>query len=349
MTALKAESPPESLYAARARRAGFQRQLWLAISAAVLLLAAMIASVALGTRPIPLPEVWGAAIGTAQPHVEQVVAARIPRTLLGVVVGAGLGVSGLLIQAVMRNPLAEPGLLGVTMGASASVVTAAAFSGLSLGLGAIGLAMPGALLAVAAVYLLGGRARSSSAVSLVLAGAVVSAVLGAYVQAMVLSRPEVFDSYRHWVVGSLAGAHFETLFTAAPFITAGLACAWSIAPALNQISLGDDLAHSLGVKVVLVRTIALAAAAVLAATATAAVGPIAFVGLVVPHLARALAGTDYRWLILQTVLLGAVLLLGADVAARVVARPQELMVGVVTAFIGAPFLLLAVRRGRITG
>ena len=239
--------------------------------------------------------------------------------------------------------------LGVTMGASASVVTASALFGAAGGFAAVGAAMPGAVLAVVAVYLLGSRSGSSSVIPLILAGAVVSAVLGAYVQAMILARPEVFDSYRHWVVGSLAGARFETLWAVLPALLIGLLLALASVGGLNALALGEDLAAGLGVKVRRLRLMALAAATLLAAAATAAVGPIAFVGLAVPHLVRALVGSDHRWQLPLALILGAALLLAADVAARIVARPEELMVGVVTAFVGAPFLLAAVRKGKVRG
>jgi iron complex transport system permease protein len=209
-------------------------------------------------------------------------------------------------------------------------------------------ALPGAVLAVVVVHLLGRPAGTHSVVPLILAGAVVSAVLYAYIQAMILTRPEVFDSYRHWAVGSLAGASYGTLAAVAPALVLGVVLAAVAAPGLNTLALGDDVATSLGTPVALLRATSLLAATLLAAAATAAVGPIAFVGLAVPHLVRALVGGDHRWQLPVSLVLGAALLLGSDVLARVIARPQELMVGVVTAFIGAPFLLWAVRRGRVT-
>lgn len=325
----------------------------LIVAGAVLLLISMgLASLTFGSRETDFDRLIAALTGDGDQFMELVLAARLPRTVVGAVVGAALAVSGMLIQSVLRNPLGEPGLLGVTMGASASVVTAAVLGiggGIAGGIGAMGAAMPGAVLAVVAVLLLGRRSGSSSVIPLILAGAVVSAVLGAYVQAMILARPEIFDSYRHWMVGSLAGVGFETLGTVLPALVLGGLLAWVVAGGLNAMALGDDAAVGLGVRVRWIKLSALAGAALLAAAATAAVGPIAFVGLAVPHLVRALIGVDHRWQLAMAVILGAALLLGADVAARVIARPQELMVGVVTAFVGAPFLLAAVRRGKIRG
>lgn len=314
-----------------------------------MLLILAVLSLVLGSRETEPSRMLAVLMGEGDQFMEQVLAARWPRTVMGAVVGAALAVSGMLIQSVMRNPLGEPGLLGVTMGASASVVTVSALFGAAGGFAAVGAAMPGAVLAVVAVYLLGSRSGSSSVIPLILAGAVVSAVLGAYVQAMILARPEVFDSYRHWMVGSLAGARFDTLWAVLPALLVGVLLALAAVGGLNALALGEDLAAGLGVKVRRLRMMALAAATLLAAAATAAVGPIAFVGLAVPHLVRALVGSDHRWQLPMALVLGASLLLAADVAARIIARPEELMVGVVTAFVGAPFLLAAVRKGKVRG
>lgn len=317
------------------------------LGAAGLLVLAAAASIAFGARVIAPGDVVTAVMGEGDEYLQQVVAGRIPRTIVGAVVGAALAVSGVLIQGLTRNPLGEPGLLGVTMGASASVVTVSAFFGATGSFGAVWAAMPGALLAVVAVYLLGRTSGSHSLIPLILAGAVVSAVLGAYIQAMVLTRPDIFDSYRHWVVGSLAGADFATFWSVAPVLALGVIIAGVTASGLNLLALGEQTASSLGAKVTRIRLGAVAGATLLAAAATAAVGPIAFVGLAVPHLVRAVIGTDHRWQVPMAVLLGAALLLGADVVARTIASPEELMVGVVTAFLGAPFLLVAVRRGKV--
>ncbi|MFC7375875.1 MULTISPECIES: FecCD family ABC transporter permease [unclassified Brachybacterium] len=320
---------------------------WLALGLATVLLAlAAVASLFLGTRETDLEAVWAVLRGEGSDYMREVVAAREPRTVLGAVVGAALAASGMLIQGVTRNPLGEPGLLGVTSGASAAVVTATAFLGFSGGTAMVWVALPGALLAVAVVHLLGRPAGTHSVVPLILAGAVISAVLYAYIQAMILTRPAVFDSYRYWVVGSLAGASYDTLAAVAPTLVIGLALAIVVVPGLNTLALGDDVATALGTPVSLLRAGALLAATLLAAAATAAVGPIAFVGLAVPHLVRAMVGSEHRWQLPLCLVLGGALLLGSDVLARSLAHP-ELMVGVVTAFAGAPFLLLAVRRGTV--
>ena len=321
---------------------------WALLLAVVLLALAGLASLVVGAGDDGFARAWRVLLGNGDEYMTTVVVARVPRTLTGAAVGAALALSGVLIQGITRNPLGEPGLLGVTMGASASVATATGFFGFSGGYATVLVAMPGAMLAVVVSYLLGRRAGGDSVIPLVLAGAVVSAVLGAYVQALVLLEPQAFDSYRHWVVGSLAGATFDTLWTVLPAMLVGTVLAWLCTAGLDSLALGEDVAVSLGVRVGSVRLGAIAGATLLAAAATAAVGPIAFVGLAVPHLVRALVGGSHRVQVPLAIVLGAALLIASDVAARVIAWPQQLMVGVVTAFVGAPFLLAAVRRGKVS-
>ncbi|WP_205858682.1 iron ABC transporter permease [Plantibacter sp. M259] len=286
--------------------------------------------------------------GSGEPYVSAVLDARIDRTVMGVLCGAALAVSGVIIQAITRNPLGDPGLLGVTVGSSAAIVTAASITGSGFGSGSVWIAFAGALVTVVAVYAVGARSASGSIVSLVLAGAVVSAVLSAYVQAMILTNPSVFDSFRFWVIGSLSGRDTEVAVMVAPALIIGLLIALMLSPSLNNLALGEDVATSLGTPVALVRAGGIISASILAAAATAAVGPIAFVGLVVPHLTRSVVGIDHRWQIPIAVVLGAALLVVADIAGRMIARPEEIMVGIVTALVGAPFLLLAVRKGWAT-
>lgn len=283
--------------------------------------------------------------GAGDAYLAAVLDARIDRTILGIVCGAALAVSGLIVQGITRNPLGDPGLLGITVGASAAVVTFSAITGAGVGAGSIWIAFAGALATVVIVYIVGARSASGSVVALLLTGAVISAVLSAYIQAVILTNPDVFDSFRFWVIGSLAGRDTAVVMNIAPAFVVGLLLAVILAPALNNLALGEDVATSLGTPVAFVRAGGILAAAILAAAATAAVGPIAFVGLVVPHLTRSLIGIDHRWQVPVATLLGAGLLVAADVIGRVVARPEEIMVGIITALIGAPFLLLAVRRG----
>ncbi|GAA2012348.1 iron ABC transporter permease [Brevibacterium samyangense] len=303
-----------------------------------------------GSKDTGFGEVLAVLTGGGDDYIRQVVDARIPRTVVGAVVGAALAASGTLIQGLTRNPLGEPGLLGIGAGASAAMVTASALAGsgaVAAGTTTVWVALPGAVCAVLVVYLLGRQSRSASVVPLVLAGSVVTAVLTAYVNAMILLRPDVFDSYRFWMVGSLAGVEYAGLLAALPAFVLGAVVACLLVRPLEVLSLGDAAASGLGVRVMPVRAAGLAAATLLAAAAIAVAGPIAFVGLAVPHILRAVLGTEYRWLLPASFLGGALVLVGADVLGRVLVRPQELMVGIVTAFLGAPFLLAAVRRGAV--
>ncbi|NDL58684.1 FecCD family ABC transporter permease [Phytoactinopolyspora mesophila] len=313
----------------------------------VLFVAAVLLSLAVGNKDLSIAEVWTALTQPGGSHAHVVVESRIPRTVLGVLAGASLAVAGVVIQGITRNPLGDPGLLGVNAGASAAIVTGMAFFGLATA--AVWVAIPGAFIAVIVVYILGSGRRGATPLRLVLAGAVITAVLAAYVQAVTLSTPSVFDRHRFWIVGSLAGRGFDVIGEILPFVVAGLVLAFALIPGLNVLALGDETARALGASTTTVRIGGAASATLLCAAATAACGPIAFVGLAVPHMVRAVTGNDHRWLVPYCVLLGPVLLLVADVIGRVASRPGELMVGVVTAFIGAPILMLTVRRlkGRI--
>jgi iron complex transport system permease protein len=302
-------------------------------AACLLLAAAILGSLWLGSRNLSPGSVWQALFRPDDSYAALVVASRVPRTLLAVLTGAALAVAGALIQALTRNPLAEPGLLGVNAGAAASIVTAALALG-GLPAHPFWAALPGALAAAVAVYLIGAGGRGLQPVRLILAGAAVNAVLFAYVQAVALLREDIFDAYRFWAVGSLAGRSMAEAARAAPYIGAGLLLALALARPLNVLALGQALARALG----------LLGVAVLAAAATAAAGPIAFVGLAVPHIARRIGGPDLRWQLVYCLLLGPILMLAADVLARLLRAPAELLTGVVAAFLGAPFLLAALHR-----
>lgn len=311
-------------------------------AACMLLLVAALASLWLGSRGLPAAAVWHALARPDDGLETLVVASRIPRTLLALLTGAALAVAGALMQALTRNPLAEPGLLGVNAGAAASIVSAALLMG-GMPAHPFWAALPGALAAALAVFLIGAGGRGLQPVRLILAGAAVNAVLFAYVQAVALLRDDLFDAYRFWAVGSLAGHSLDTVLRAAPYIGVGLLLAAALARPLNLLALGRALAHALGLRAGVTRMLGLLCVAVLAAAATAAAGPIAFVGLAVPHIARRYAGPDLRWLLAYCVVLGPLLMLIADILARLLRAPAELLTGVVVAFIGAPFLLLALR------
>lgn len=272
---------------------------------------------------------------------------RIPRTVLAILVGAGLGLAGALMQALTRNPLADPGLLGVNAGAMLAVVLGSAFMGSSLGTAHVWLALIGALITTVAVYVIGSTGRSAgSPAKLVLAGVALAAVFSGVSMAISLSMPLVFDRIRFWQAGSLQGRSSTELEAVLPFILVGVVIALFLPRALNALALGDDAAVALGGRPMLTRVIGLAAVTLLCGAATAAAGPLTFVGLMVPHALRMLTGPDYRWLLPLCVLTAPVLMLAADILARVIVA-AELPVGVVTAFLGAPVLIYLTRRKKV--
>ncbi|GAA1457836.1 iron chelate uptake ABC transporter family permease subunit [Nocardiopsis exhalans] len=313
---------------------------------AAALAGAVLLSLVAGSKPTSPVEVWQVLLGEADPYTTTVVESRVPRTLLGIVAGAALALAGTLMQGVTRNPLADPGLLGVNAGAAAAVVTATALLGPASTTATVWWALPGALLAGLAAYTVGTRGGDGGMVRLVLAGAVVSAVLHAYVQAITLSMPDVFDSYRYWVVGSLAGRGYDVILSVLPVIGLGVLLAFLVMGPLNALALGEEAAVATGANVLWARSGGLVAGTLLAAGATAAAGPVAFVGLAVPHVVRGLVGVDFRHQVPFALLVGPTLLLLSDVLGRTLVRPMELMVGVVTAFVGAPVLLYVVRKMR---
>lgn len=270
---------------------------------------------------------------------------RIPRALIGLLVGIGLGVGGALMQAVTRNPLADPGILGVTMGASASVVVAIAFLGITSVLGYVWFAFAGAAIASFVVYLLGSAGASSATPErLVLAGAAITAVLFAFNQAVLLLDPTAFNEFRFWEIGSIAGRKMDVVVRIAPFIGAGLLLALFQARPLNALALGDQAGRALGAKVGTTRLLTAVAITLLCGAATAAAGPITFVGLAVPHVARLIAGPDQRWVLPYSTVLAPILMLGADVIGRKIGGAEEFEVGIMTAFVGAPVFIWLCRR-----
>jgi ABC-type Fe3+-siderophore transport system permease subunit len=325
------------------------RRLLVLLGLVALVLAASLASIAVGTRSLAPGEVWRA-LFDSDPTSEAAVIVqqlRVPRTVLGLMVGAALGMSGALMQGHTRNPLGDPGLLGVTAGASLAVVVAIAYLGVTTPSGYVWFAFAGALAGTVLVYAVGAAGKGGATpVTLALAGAALSALLFAMVRAIVVSDSATLDSFRFWQVGALAGRGAEVAWQVGPFIAVGVVLALANSPALNLLGLGEDVARGLGQRIWLARVVGLAAITLLCGAATAACGPIAFVGLVVPHVVRALTGPDHRWLVPCSALLGAALLLVADVLGRVLARPGELQVGIVLAMVGAPFFIALVRRRR---
>ncbi|SDC20320.1 iron complex transport system permease protein [Geodermatophilus telluris] len=346
-TRAAAATPPGAIPAGRTART--RRRLLGLLALVVLLVAACAASIAVGSRPIGLGTVWEVLTDRSLRTEEAVILwdLRVPRTVLGVLVGAALGVSGALVQGHTRNPLGDPGLLGITAGASFAVVLAITLLGVGTPAGYVWFAFAGALAGTVAVHVLGSAGRGGpTPVTLALAGSALSALLFALVRAVLVSDSNSLDAFRFWVVGALAGRGADVAWQVAPFIAAGLVLALLNAPALDLLGMGEDVARGLGQRVWLARLVGLGAVTLLAGAATAACGPIAFVGLVVPHAVRAFTGPAHRWLVPCAGLLGAVLLLTADVVGRVVARPGELQVGIVLALVGGPAFVALVRRRR---
>jgi iron complex transport system permease protein len=313
---------------------------------------AILLSLAVGARAIPFDQVLDALSGRLDGGNATVVnEVRLPRTALGLLVGIALGLAGALMQALTRNPLADPGILGVNAGASAAVVTAIGLLGITEPEGYIWFSFAGAALASVLVYAIGSAGRGGATpVRLALAGTAITYALIAFVYGLALTDPLLLQRYTQWSVGSLGGGRGATELTVAlPFVAAGAVAAAFLARPLNALALGDDQARALGTHAGRTRIAGAVAITLLAGAATAAAGPIAFVGLTVPHVARAIAGTDQRWVLAYSALLGAILLLVADSLGRLLARPGEVQAGIVMAFVGVPIFIAVVRRRRIAG
>ena len=322
------------------------------VAALITLIVVIAASLAIGARDMPLSEVLEAFFAPSGSDDQLVVLElRLPRTVLGILVGMGLGLAGGLIQALTRNPLADPGILGVNAGASLAITIGVAFFGISSITGYIWFAFGGALIATVGVYIIGsaGRSRSVDPIRLTLAGVAVAAVLTGLTKAILLTNERAFDAFRSWDVGAIAGRDFDTISAILPFIVIGTVLALALSHSLNAVALGDDLAASLGTSVNRTRVLSILAVTLLAGAATAAAGPIGFIGLMIPHIARWIVGPDQRWILGYSVVLSPILLLASDVIGRVVMKPGELQVGVVTAFVGAPVLIALVRRKKASG
>jgi iron complex transport system permease protein len=318
---------------------------------AVLALVAFL-SLTLGSRDIGLPEVLRALAGLrSDGTITSTVTLdlRVPRTLLGVLAGAALGVAGAVLQGLTRNPLADAGVMGVNHGAAVCVVLAVTVLGVRDVGTSVWFAFAGAAGAIALVHAVASLGREGATpVKLALAGVAVTAGLGSVTTGIVLTSVDALDELRFWQVGSLAGRYGPVLAGVAPFLVVGLVAALGFGRALNGLALGDDGARGLGQRVGRTRAGAFAVVAVLAGAATAACGPIVFVGLAVPHVARFLCGPDHRWILPYSMLLAPIVLLLADVAGRVLAAPQELQVGVVLGVLGAPVFVAIVRYGRLS-
>ncbi|MFT3944301.1 MAG: iron chelate uptake ABC transporter family permease subunit [Ancrocorticia sp.] len=318
----------------------------------IALAVAVLASLAFGSNPLPLDRVWQGiwhpGVGTEESII--VWDQRWPRTIIGLIVAPAFGVAGALIQALTRNPLADPGILGVNAGAGFAVTLGVGIFGLSGVNGYIWFAFLGAAAATVLVYLIGSAGRGMvSPVTLVLAGVALGAVLNGFSTFLTLIDEDTFRSVRSWGLGSIARTSLAETVSVVPFLVVGLVLAVALSGGLNSIALGDDLAASLGTNVMRTRVLGIIAVTLLAGGATALTGGIGFVGLMVPHIVRWFVGPDQRWIIVYSALTSPVLVLAADVIGRVAGRPGEIEVGIVIAVIGAPMLIALVRKRKASG
>ncbi|QEV64777.1 iron ABC transporter permease [Streptomyces spectabilis] len=315
-------------------------------AAVVALLLAVLFSLAVGARAIAPSAVLDALLHGGHSDAAEVVREmRVPRTVLGVMVGAALAVAGTALQGITRNPIADPGILGISQGASVGVVIAIAYAGTHTLTGYVWYAFAGAALAAVAVYAIAASGRGGATpVKLALGGAAINALLVSVTTGILTTRAAALDEYRFWQVGALSGREAAIVGQTWPFLLGGLLLVLAVARGLDALALGEDVAKGLGQNVALVRVVGGLGATVLTGVGVAAAGPIAFIGLAVPHIARALIGGDHRWVLPLAALLGPVMLLVSDTAGRIVFPPSEVPAGVMTALIGVPFLVTLVRR-----
>jgi iron complex transport system permease protein len=336
--------------APRRGRARGPQAAWL-LAAVVVLAAACAASLAVGARGLSPDTVWRALTHFDPANGDHaVVHARIPRTILGLLAGGALGLAGAAMQGVARNPLADPGIIGVNAGAALAVVTGIYVFGVSSLTGYIWFAFLGAAGAAVVVYLIASMGRDGATpVKLALAGAALSAGLYSLMNVILVSSQDTLDRFRFWQVGGIAGRDWSVVLPGVPFLLAGALIVLSAGRTLNGLALGDDIARGLGQRVGLARGVTALGIVLLCGSATALAGPIGFVGLVVPHAVRALTGPDYRWILPFSLVLAPALLLLSDVVGRVVLLPGEVPAGIMTALVGAPFFVWLVRRGKRAG
>ncbi|MDF9276785.1 iron chelate uptake ABC transporter family permease subunit [Arthrobacter sp. EH-1B-1] len=319
------------------------------IAAIVLLVVASAASLAIGARPISMETLVQALTAFDPANGDHaVVASRIPRTIVGLLAGAALGLAGAAMQGVARNPLADPGILGVNSGAALAVVLGIFVFGVTNFTGYIWFAFLGAAVAAVLVYAIASLGRDGATpVKLALAGAALSAGMVSLLNAVLVSSQQTFDTFRFWQVGSVAGRGWDVIVPVLPFLAFGFILTLLTGKVLNSLSLGDDIARGLGQNVTLARALTALGVVVLCGAATAAAGPIGFIGLVIPHMVRSFTGPDYRWILPFSMMLAPVLLLSADILGRVILPPGEVQVGILTAVIGAPVFIWLVRRRKM--
>lgn len=334
--------------AADLRRPALARASWLIAGVGVLVVLSIM-SISFGVRAVSFDDI-AAALGGQTDTIEQAaIVKRIPRTVLALLVGAALALSGATMQAVTRNPIADPGILGVSNGASLAVVIGIAFVGLTNPYGQMAFAIAGAAIAATFVYTVGSLGRGGATpLKLALAGAATSAAFASLISAIMLPRVDLLQVFQSWQVGGVGGAEWPRIAITAPVLAVGALICFASSRGMNSLALGDDMAKGLGEHVFRTRLLSALGAVILAGAATAIAGPIGFVGLVIPHICRMLIGTDHRWLLPFSALAGAALLVASDIIGRVIApSSEEIQVGIITAIIGAPFFIWIVRRQKV--
>ncbi|GEK87809.1 ABC transporter permease [Microbacterium aerolatum] len=324
------------------------RTSWLLIGVGVILVLCVL-SVSFGVRAVSIDDILAVLGGHDDTIAQAAIVKRIPRTVLAILIGAALALSGAVMQAITRNPIAEPGILGISNGASLAVVVGIAFFGLSDAYGQMLFAIVGAAVAAVFVYAVGSLGRGGATpLKLALAGAATTAALASLISAVMLPRVDLLQTFQSWQIGGVGGAEWPRIAMTAPALAVGALICIACSRGMNSLALGDDMAAGLGENVFRTRLLSAVGAVILAGAATAIAGPIGFVGLIVPHVCRLLIGTDHRWLLPFSAVTGAALLLAADIVGRVIAPSQEeIQVGIITALIGAPFFIWIVRRQKV--
>jgi iron complex transport system permease protein len=323
----------------------------LLIGVAALVMIAIV-SLRIGSIEISTSDAWAALVNYDSDVYNQTVvrSLRLPRTIIALGVGAALAVAGAMMQGVTRNPLADPTILGVSSGATFAIVTATYYLRLSAPSQYIWFAFAGALGASLLVFAIGSAGREGpSPIKLALAGVVISALLGSWTSALLLLDESTLDTVRFWLAGSVVGRDLDTFWFLSPFLLGGTAAMIFLGHQLNVLNLGEDSARALGMRTGRMRLICSLLVVVVVGAAVSVAGPIAFVGLATPHIVRAVIGPDYRWVLPYSAITGAFLLTAADVAGRIVARPAEIQVGIMTAVVGAPFLIYLARQRTVEG
>ncbi|MFB7249215.1 FecCD family ABC transporter permease [Microbacterium sp. NPDC056234] len=345
MSSTAVTSPPGAV---DLRRPVVVRVLWLLAGFGVIVVLSIL-SLSFGIKAVTIDDITAALSGHDDTVAQAAVIKRMPRTVLAILVGAALALSGATMQAITRNPIADPGILGVTTGASLAVVIGIAFLGLSDANGYLFFAILGAAIAATFVYTVGSLGRGGATpLKLALAGAATSAAFASLISAIMLPRVDLLQSFQSWQVGGVGGAEWSRIAVTAPALGIGALICFASARGMNSLALGDDMAAGLGEHVFRTRLVSAVGAVILAGAATAIAGPIGFVGLVIPHFCRMLLGTDHRWLLPFSAVAGAVLLLASDIIGRVIApSSEEIQVGIITALVGAPFFIWIVRRQKV--